>query len=98
MPNHQIANIFDLAEMLCALPTVESIQRNVYKYTDCGAHIEIDDDGVKLTSIVEGSDAEVEADFLAFPFSEEAYREAEAYVEKEVERLWLEANGESEEN
>lgn len=32
------------------------IKRGVYKYTDCGAWIVFNEDGVKLGSIVEGSD------------------------------------------
>lgn len=90
-----IRNLKDLAKMLCAEPaTEEMIKRNVYNYTDCGAWIAIDEGGIRLGSIVEGSDVEIEADYLAYPFTEAQYRQAEAWVEAEAEAAWNEANPE----
>ena len=97
MSNQTITNINDLAAMLGADPNEESIRRRVYKDTDCGASISVDETGVQLGSIVEGSDVEIEASFLAFPFTSDDYDDAIQYVEGEAEREWLLANGEPEE-
>lgn len=39
-------------------PEVSLIAKHVYKYTDCGAWIAFDSEGIKVGTIVEGSDAE----------------------------------------
>ena len=43
----------------------EMAERHMFKYTECGANIHFDDDGVTIGSIVEGSDADIEAEGLA---------------------------------
>ena len=79
--------------------SVPTIQRQVYKYTRCGAWIEIDYTGgtVDVGSIVEGSDVEVRADTLRWPFTAEAFWDTLRWVEDEAEMYWLEANPEEEE-
>lgn len=77
-------------------PNEDWIKKGVYKYTNCGAWIEFTDTGVRLGSIVEGSDASVgpvdvayngnDADFLRdFDLATES-------VEAEADVLWREVN------
>lgn len=81
-------------------PTEESLSHRVYKDTCCGAWLSIAHNpdgtlwGVKIGSIIEGSDACVEPVELGFPFSQEDWDEAIRSVEEEAERLWNEANEE----
>lgn len=71
--------------------TVNRLEHDVYKYTDCGAWVSWDDGSVSIGSIVEGSDAEFSKTF-SFPFTS---RELEAWLE-DLENLtdeaWHEAN------
>jgi len=98
MSNQQITNINDLAELLGCEPNQDHLSHRVFKDTDCGAWIEVKENGVQLGTIVEGSDAEIKATFLTYPFTDEAYYEAIEYLENEAEREWNLANGEPEEN
>lgn len=53
--------------------------------------------GIRLGSIVEGSDAEVDGGSFDFPFTEAEYEHAIEDMESECDRLWHEANeGDSE--
>lgn len=52
--------------------------------------------GIRVGSIVEGSDAEVTADALMFPFTLADWDQTIDWVEGEVEVLWNEANGDDE--
>lgn len=47
-----------IADLYGCDPTPESIDRSVYKNTDCGAWCQFDEYGILVGSIVEGSDAE----------------------------------------
>ena len=60
----KVNNIEEYASYL-GIP-VDSLKRSIYKYTDCGAWIDWDDNRVTIGSIVEGSDAEFSKTFL-FP-------------------------------
>jgi hypothetical protein len=81
-------------------PTEASLSQRVYKDTACGAWLEIahNEDGtlwgVRVGSIVEGSDACVDPVELRFPFSEKDWSEAIDYVEGEASLLWDEAHPE----
>ena len=97
MSNQTITNINDLAAMLECEPDQDHISSRVFKETDCGAWIEVTETGVQLGTIVEGSDAEVKASFLSFPFTSDDYDDAIQYVEDEAEREWFLANGQPEE-
>jgi hypothetical protein len=46
-----------IAELYGAKPRPESVDRAVYKATDCGAWVRFDAEGIKVGTIVEGSDA-----------------------------------------
>jgi len=87
-----ISNMADLAEMLAAEPNEASIKRNVYKYTDCGAWIELKEDGIRLGSIVEGCDSDTATYALKYPFTEEDYRARVNAIEKEADALWKWSN------
>jgi hypothetical protein len=87
-----IANTKQLADHLGADPTVRSIQRRIYKDTACGASITIHVWGVEVSSIVEGSDAEVPPCSLAYPFTGDDFDRAVEHVEEVADELWREAN------
>lgn len=74
--------------------TEENLKRRMYKDTECGAWISFDHErvGITIGSIVEGSDAEVSASLMLWPFDREALSEAIQYVEGEADMLWHEAN------
>lgn len=89
-----INNIHDLAEHLGT--TVDRLERDFYKYTDCGAWIHWDESSVAFGTIVEGSDAEFNDDLL-FPFSSEFFDECLEEIENQADIAWHEANDEDEE-
>ena len=91
-----INNINDLAEYFYT--TVDGIEKEIYKNTNCGAWIKILDDGIKIGSIVEGSDAETQTHTLKFPFSVDCFDNAIQDIEKEADILWKEANESEGEN
>lgn len=97
-----IDNLESLADFIGANePTENSLSRRVYKDTSCGAWLSIvhNEDGtlwgVKIGSIVEGSEACVDPAELRFPFSQKDWDEAIQYVKAEAKMLWNEANGEN---
>ena len=92
----EISNITELAQALET--TVERLKRDVYKYTECGAWIDWDDEEVRIGSIVEGSDAEVGPYHLPFPFTMQDYERTMQTVEYEADIYWHEANGDPEED
>jgi hypothetical protein len=89
--NKSIKGIKDFLNLV-GCETIEEAERAIYKYNDCGPWVKISKEGVKLGSIVEGSDAEVEADMLKFPFSEKDYDDTMKWLEAETSVLWKEAN------
>ena len=84
-----INNIDEYASYLCT--TVSSLKRDVYKYTDCGAWIDWDDDRITIGSIVEGSDAEFSKTFL-FPVNIAYIDNWFEELEKLTDEAWHEAN------
>jgi hypothetical protein len=85
-----INNINDLAKKFGM--NVEQFERSIYKYTACGAWIKWTDKKVLLGSIVEGSDAEITAPPLKFPFTMDEFEKTLQFVEDEADMLWHEAN------
>lgn len=85
-----IRNINDVAALYEC--DVELLNRCVYKYTDCGAWIEWDDSGIRLGSIVEGSDDGVGPFNLRFPFTKKAYWNTLQRIEDDAAAAWAEAN------
>jgi hypothetical protein len=89
-----MATLSDVLVYLSA-ETEDQAKRNMYKYTDCGAWIEFDPAGVRIGSIVEGSDAECGTHTLTYPFTAEAYEAAMAEIEAQADELWRAANDEA---
>lgn len=54
--------------------------------------------GVLIGSIVEGSDAEVQPELLRWPFTQDDLDRAVRNIDEEADRLWHEANDESDED
>jgi hypothetical protein len=86
-----IENQSDMLEHLCA-EDIEQAKRNVYKYTDCGAWIEFNEDGIVIGSIVEGCDFGTADYHLNYPFTEERYSNCIEAIEKEASLVWDWAN------
>ncbi|MBO5967285.1 MAG: hypothetical protein J6S14_02170 [Clostridia bacterium] len=84
-----INNIHDLAIHFGT--SVNRLERDIYKYTDCGAWITYDSGSVTVGSIVEGSDAEFSHDFV-FPFSSESFDCWLDELEALTDEAWHEAN------
>lgn len=86
-----INNINDLATHYGT--TVDRLEHDFYKYTDCGAWIRWDDSTVDFGTIVEGSDAEF-SESLIFPFDSELFDTCLAEIEYQADIAWHEANDE----
>ena len=85
----KINNIEEYASYL-GIP-VDSLKRSIYKYTDCGAWIDWDDNRVTIGSIVEGSDAEFSKTFL-FPVEVSRIDNWFDELERLTDEAWYEAN------
>jgi hypothetical protein len=81
----------DMLDLLAA-DSVEDAKRNVFKYTDCGAWIEFEPDGIRVGSIVEGCDFGTAIYPLNYPFTDVDYWERIAAIEAEASALWDWAN------
>jgi hypothetical protein len=67
--------------------------RAIYKATECGAWMRlIDERTVQVGSIVEGSDAEVTAPPMVWPFTTNDFWDMVRDVNREASQLWEEAN------
>lgn len=89
-----INNIHDLAKHFGS--TDKSLERDIYKYTDCGAWITHSTDSVTVGSIVEGSNAEF-AKAFSFPFSSDLFDEWLDELETLTDEAWHEANDDRDE-
>lgn len=74
-----------------------SLERALFKYTDCGMCEEWDDKKITLVGYVEGCDAEHPNETLYFPFTVEKFREVRDRLEKEADEMWHEWNDSEEE-
>ena len=90
-----IHNIAELAEEYGT--TVDRLKRDIYKYTACGAYIDWNEKQVCLGSIVEGTDTEIEASPLEFPFEMDEFWNTLKWVEANADHAWHERNDEEEE-
>jgi len=69
-------------------------QKSVYKGTDCGAWLEvIDENEIRMGSIVEGADECAETHTLTMPFTEQEVWNALEAIEKDCDRIWKETHG-----
>jgi hypothetical protein len=90
-PNQIIACPYDLFRYFDT-KNLEDARRTLRKQTECGAWLAVDDNEVILGSIVEGSDAEVRADALSYPFTHSDLEHTIAWVEDRAGEFWQEAN------
>jgi hypothetical protein len=69
-------------------------ERNLYKFTSCGAWIEFHDWGIKLGSIVEGSDDGTDVFNLKYGkgFSKKLIQKTIDKIEEQAEAIWDWAN------
>ena len=73
------------------------IKKQIYKHTDCGAWIEFEENGIRLGSIVEGSDSGCASYFIPWRrVTEATISERIEAVEKEATAIWDWANEERE--
>lgn len=73
------------------------VKKNIYKYTDCGAWVSFDDCGIRLGSIVEGSDvSRCEYPLPWDRITVEAITKRIDAIEKEADAIWKWANEERE--
>lgn len=88
-----ICSINDLCEYLGTTP--DRIERDMFKYTDCGMPIAWDNEKVTLCVYAEGADAEWSHDLL-FPFTGKDFDSMVEVVEEESDELWHEWNDDKE--
>lgn len=88
-----IRNAKDLADYFGCEPTESSMSKGIYKGTSCGAWLSLEEDGIKIGSIVEGVDEYAETQCLPFPFSTAKLMEAIQAVENDADRIWNETHG-----
>jgi len=73
--------------------TEEEAKRNLYKYTECGAWIEFEKDGVALGSIVEGSESGTTTFKIKYKdITEDKLEDVLARIENEASLIWDWAN------
>ncbi len=70
----------------------ELIKRRVYKHTDCGAWIEFKEDGIKLGSIVEGSDYGADSIELSWKEIPAKFTDSLDVIEYQCDLIWEWAN------
>ncbi len=69
-----------------------SIKRGVYKYTDCGAWIQFNEDGVTLGSIVEGSDFGADSIDLTWKEIPVKFTSSLQVIQDQCDLIWQWAN------
>lgn len=83
-----------LAARMCSEESFAQVKRNTFKYTDCGAWIDEDENGITVGSIVEGADYGTSTYVLIYPFKIQEFWDALNEVEMEAKQIWEEVNGE----
>lgn len=82
---HDFCNYFGTTE--------DNIEKDIFKYTECGAFIKYDDSKIIIGSIVEGwDDGEILCDPLYYPFEEKEFDTTLEWLECEAEAIWHEVN------
>ena len=90
-----ICSVNDLCGHLGTTP--DRLERDMFKYTECGMPIAWDDEKVTLCVYAEGADAEWSHD-LFFPFTAKEFDNMVEVVEEESEELWHEWNDDEEDD
>jgi len=81
----------EFCEHVCAETTEQAI-RHVYKFTDCGAWLVFEENGIHVGSIVEGSDFGCMSYRIPYPFLAKLYDRVVDAIEKEADAIWIWAN------
>lgn len=89
----KIENLKDLAEELGSDETEASMSRRVYKGTSCGAWLAHTSNGVRVGSIVEGTDQCANPVELSFPFTDKEFWAALDDIEKQCDAIWKDTHG-----
>ena len=71
----------------------DKVERNTYKYTDCGAWISQTDTGIKLGSIIEGAEESTKTHQFDYPFDIGDFWKAVQAVEDEADEIWKSTHG-----
>ena len=82
----------------CGEKDFSEVERATYKYTNCGAWITQDEEGILVGSIVEGCDHGTEVHGVNYPFEIDDFWKVLELVEKEAEEIWNDTHGCGEEN
>lgn len=90
----KVNNIEDfLVARKCGEEDFSEVERATYKYTNCGAWIAQEEQGIKVGSIVEGCDDGTEVHEVNYPFEIADFWKALESVEKEAEEIWKNTHG-----
>ena len=78
-----------------AVECFRDIETTVYKYTACGAWVDLEEKGwIRMGSIVEGVDEETDVHELEFgDFTLEDFNQAIDSIEAQVEEIWDRTHG-----
>ncbi len=82
-----------LKARMCSEKTFAQVERNTFKYTDCGAWITQNDEGITVGSIVEGVDWGTDTHTLRYPFEIQDFWDALQAVEDEANEIWHDTHG-----
>lgn len=96
---YELAKFFSIgnADDLTVEQIYEKINRHLFKYTECGMSVCIEDDGITLDSIVEGWDeGYVEAPKLFYPIDKKDINDWVEIVNRRACICWDIINGEGE--
>lgn len=91
IPVGEIKNVNDLAKEIGI--EVEGIKKSIYKYTNCGAWIELKHGKIQMGSIVEGVDFGTQTYTLEYPFSAKEFWGTLESIEHEAEEIWNDTHG-----
>lgn len=86
--NALVKSVDELAENLGT--TVDYLDRDMFKYTNCGMSIDWNDKSVTLTGYVEGADCDGPSETLCFPFSMKEFGDTVDCLDEAAEELWRE--------
>ena len=84
-----------LSARRCSEESFDQVKKNTFKFTDCGAWIEEDKDGITIGSIVEGADYGTSTYAFIYPFEIQEFWDALDEVEMEAASIWEEVNDEA---
>lgn len=96
---YELAKFFSIgnADDLTVEQIYEKINRHLFKHTECGMSVYIEDDGITLGSIVEGWDeGYVEAPKLFYPIDKKDINDWTEIVNRRACICWDIINGEGE--